>query len=258
VVLEARRERSQGTARRGGETEDRLLAAAGARVTEARERAQEREELRVELAPSGLPAGKEVLRAEGVAWRPPGADRPLLEDVTLRLRGPERVAVTGPNGCGKSSLLRILGGRVTPDRGRVVVGVPPERVAWLDQTAALLDRGRSVLQAVRGSHPDMGPQEARHVLARFLFAGDAAAAPVETLSGGERMRAALACVLGGRRAPALLLLDEPTNHLDLDARETVEEVVAGFDGALVVVSHDPAFLEGVGVERIVALGPESG
>ena len=92
-------------------------------------------------------------------------------------------------------------------------------------------------------------------MARFLFRNTAAQRRVVTLSGGERLRAALACVLGGSSPPQLLLLDEPTNHLDLDSIMAVEAALAAYDGALIVVSHDPDFIEAVGVTRRLDLRP---
>jgi ATPase subunit of ABC transporter with duplicated ATPase domains len=111
-----------------------------------------------------------------------------------------------------------------------------------------------VLENFRAFHPDMDAAAARYALARFLFSDEAAHAAVGTLSGGQRLRASLACVLGGERPPSLLVLDEPTNHLDLDALEALESALRAFDGALLVVSHDAAFLEAIGVERYVAMG----
>jgi ATPase subunit of ABC transporter with duplicated ATPase domains len=90
---------------------------------------------------------------------------------------------------------------------------------------------------------------ARYALARFLFSDEAALQRVGTLSGGQRLRASLACVLGGERTPSLLVLDEPTNHLDLDALEALESALRAYDGALLVVSHDTDFLEAIGVGR---------
>lgn len=95
--------------------------------------------------------------------------------------------------------------------------------------------------------------DAQAALARFLFRNTAAHQVVGSLSGGERLRAALACVLSGAEPPQLLILDEPTNHLDLPSIEAVEQALAGYDGALLVVSHDPDFLEAVGVERQIVL-----
>ncbi|HEX8395280.1 MAG TPA: ATP-binding cassette domain-containing protein, partial [Longimicrobium sp.] len=96
---------------------------------------------------------------------------------------------------------------------------------------------------------------ARHALARFLFEGEAVHQAAGSLSGGQRLRAALACALNGWQPPRLLLLDEPTNHLDLDSLEALEEVLRGYDGALLVVSHDAEFLERIGIERRVKLTP---
>jgi ATPase subunit of ABC transporter with duplicated ATPase domains len=117
-----------------------------------------------------------------------------------------------------------------------------------------LDRTRSVLDGFRALHPRMDATAARYALARFLFSDAAALRPVGALSGGERLRASLACVLGGERPPSLLVLDEPTNHLDLDAMEALESALRVYDGAVLVVSHDAAFLEALGVERRLALG----
>jgi ATPase subunit of ABC transporter with duplicated ATPase domains len=99
----------------------------------------------------------------------------------------------------------------------------------------------------------MDATSVRYALARFLFSDEAALQTVGTLSGGQRLRASLACVLGGERTPWLLVLDEPTNHLDLDAIDALETALREYDGALLVVSHDAAFLEAIRVERDVAL-----
>jgi ATPase subunit of ABC transporter with duplicated ATPase domains len=111
-----------------------------------------------------------------------------------------------------------------------------------------------VLENFRAFHPTMDPSAVRYALARFLFSDEAALQTVGTLSGGERLRASLACVLCGERTPTLLVLDEPTNHLDLDAVEALEAALRAYDGALLVVSHDDSFLDAIGIERRVMLG----
>jgi ATPase subunit of ABC transporter with duplicated ATPase domains len=189
----------------------------------------------------------------------------LLSGLTFELRGPERVAVVGPNGSGKSTLLRVLAGERAPlEATRVHRGVPMEEVVYLDQQVTVLSRHGSLLAAMQHVTQRMvvqrggvAPDEAalRGALARFGFRRDLAFRSADALSGGERMRAALACVLGvpGLPAPRLLLLDEPTNHLDLDSLEALETVLQQFDGALVVASHDEAFLRNIGVSRRVLL-----
>lgn len=253
LVLNAKREQSQKSAGRRAQTLADQDERARSRVVSAQARVEETARPRMEVGPSDLPASKQVLVVDDVTYTHPGAAEPTLSGFGLEMYGPERVAVTGPNGSGKTTLLRLLAGDLTPDTGRVHLGVPPERIAYLDQTAAVLDPEATVLACFRDANPEMDEGHARHTLARFLFPGDGALAPVAQLSGGERVRAALACLLGGARSPGLLILDEPTNHLDLPSLETVEEALGAYDGALLVVSHDPDFLEGVGVDRTVSL-----
>src|SRR5262249_59272787 len=115
--------------------------------------------------------------------------------------------------------------------------------------------GRSVLENFRAFNPGLSETVCRLTLARFLFRTDAVHRPAETLSGGERLRAALACVLTGVAPPQLLLLDEPTNHLDLDSLANLEQALRQYTGALLVVSHDRTFLNNAGVTRSVDLAP---
>ncbi len=255
ILLNARREGAEGTTARLARVTRGVEEAAEERARAAKERVDEVAVPRLDVAPSGLPAGRDVLVLEDLTCAAPGSDHPLFEAVSLVVRGPERIAITGPNGSGKTTLLRTVMGEHPPLGGRVDLRLPPDRVAWLDQRAEVLTAGQTVLSCFRIRHPEWDEGEARHLLARYLFPGDAALAPVERLSGGERMRAALACLLGGVRAPELLLLDEPTNHLDLETLETVERAVAAYDGALLVVSHDEDFLEAIGVDRRIRLGP---
>ena len=174
----------------------------------------------------------------------------MLFRSSLALTGPERVEVTGPNGAGKSTLLRVMAGDLEPTSGRVD---RPVAAALLDQDAALLRPGETLLEACRRLNPGLDVNAAYAALARFLFRNAAAHKPVEALSGGERLRAALACVTGGDHPPQLLILDEPTNHLDLDSITVIEAALRDYDGALVVVSHDPDFLRAIGMDRTLAL-----
>jgi ATPase subunit of ABC transporter with duplicated ATPase domains len=176
----------------------------------------------------------------------------VLAGVSLRLTGPERIAVTGPNGAGKTTLIRLATGELAPTSGRVRRGVP---AVVLDQRAALLDDGETLLQNFRRLNPAADDNAAHAALARFLFRNVTALKPAGALSGGERLRAALACTLLAARPPQLIILDEPTNHLDLDSIAAVEAALAAYDGALLVVSHDRAFLEAIGAQRELELPP---
>jgi len=129
------------------------------------------------------------------------------------------------------------------------------RSGRLDQKAAVLHDEETRLQAFQRLNPVATVNDAQAALARFLFRNTTAHQTVGSLSGGERLRAALACVLSAPQPPQLLILDEPTNHLDLASIEAVEAALSAYDGALLVVSHDGDFLSAIGIQREIALSP---
>jgi ATPase subunit of ABC transporter with duplicated ATPase domains len=176
--------------------------------------------------------------------------RPVIEGLTFEIVGPERVAITGPNGSGKTTLLSMIAGRLAPSDGTVSVAVP---FALLDQTVSLLDPGLSIRDNFRRLNPHSDENACRAALARFMFRADAALQGTSTLSGGQMLRAGLACALGGPMPPQLLILDEPTNHLDLDSIAAIESGLRAYDGALLVVSHDVVFLDEIGISRRLEL-----
>ncbi len=203
----------------------------------------------VALRPTGLPAGRTVLQLAGVAAAYDGGE-PVLADLDVAIAGPERVAITGANGSGKSTLLKVATGALPPLRGTVRI---TPRHAMLDQQVAVLDLDQTVRQNYLRLNPQDGENACRAALARFMFRAEAAQQPVGTLSGGERLRAGLAITIGSGNPPELLILDEPTNHLDLQAVAAVEAGLRAFDGALLVVSHDRAFLDAIGITRWIEL-----
>ena len=161
------------------------------------------------------------------------------------LVGPARLHLRGANGSGKSTLLRLIAGQGTPRAGHLTRHVP---VAYLDQDVSLLEPSLPLLDAARAARPELAPDTLRVALAQAGFRGETALKPVASLSGGERLRAGLATVTAGEAAP-LLILDEPTNHLDLDALGALEGALRDWQGGLIVVSHDTAFVAAVGVTQ---------
>ncbi|WP_337187712.1 ATP-binding cassette domain-containing protein, partial [Phenylobacterium sp.] len=193
LLLDARAERAEDSGGRERRLAEKLTAAAAETLATAESRVERVRALAFELPPSGLPAGRSVLAFEeaGFAW-PGAAARP--SGLSFRLDGPERVAIVGPNGAGKTTALRLAAGELEPTAGQVRRGV---RAAFLDQQTALLGDDVTLVAAFRRLNPALGENAARAALARFLFRNTAADKPVAALSGGERLRAALACVLRG-------------------------------------------------------------
>jgi ATPase subunit of ABC transporter with duplicated ATPase domains len=249
ILLNAMANRAQETGASQARLAGRMQAQASAAVSEARAELEVIAPVTVTLQPTDLPAGKLVVEASGLTG---GYDEaaPVIRDLSFSLYGPRRVAITGPNGSGKSTLLRLLTGALAPISGSVRLGVP---VAMLDQTVSLLDREASVLEAYRAINPDEDINACRRALARLKFRADDALKPVSALSGGEILRAGLAATIGSTNPPGLFILDEPTNHLDLDAIAAVEAGLNAYDGALIVVSHDRAFLDTIGITEEIAL-----
>ena len=249
LLLNARAERAENTGERQSRLADRLRAEAEQDLADAAARIERVRRLAFDLPRCGLPVGKLALAFEDVAFAWPDGT-PVLADFSLRLVGPERVAVTGPNGSGKTTLIRLATGDLAPGAGRVRRGVS---AALLDQRASLLRDDETLLQNFRRLNPAADDNAAHAALARFVFRNVTALKPAGALSGGERLRADLACALMAAAPPQLIILDEPTNHLDLDSIAAVEAALAAYDGALLVVSHDRDFLAAIGVEREVLL-----
>jgi ATPase subunit of ABC transporter with duplicated ATPase domains len=195
---------------------------------------------------------KRMIELIEINYRFPGARGMLWpEPLSLEIFGAERVWLKGANGSGKSTLIDLICGRRQPSTGIVRLGT--ERIGLLDQRAGLLDDSLTVLENIRRYAPSRPEHELRTLLGRFLFIHDDALKPASVLSGGERMRAALACLLGGDQSPEIVIADEPTNNLDLPSIEELVSAMSDYRGALIVVSHDITFLAEIGIERAVEL-----
>ncbi|PRY63516.1 ATPase subunit of ABC transporter with duplicated ATPase domains [Vreelandella songnenensis] len=160
--------------------------------------------------------------------------------IDLMVRGQQRIGVVGPNGCGKSTLLRVLAGQMAPLTGNCQV--TPE-YAYLDQRLESLNPQQSVFEQLREANRTTTEGELRMRLAQLGLDAQKITTPSGVLSGGERLKGALACLLYADTPPHLLLLDEPNNHLDLPSNQALETMLRSYSGALLVVSHDDTFLE---------------
>ncbi|MDX1892618.1 ABC-F family ATP-binding cassette domain-containing protein [Mycolicibacterium sp. 050158] len=242
---------AQESAARADDVHAKRIEEARVRLEGAERAVRDDDVLALDLPGTEVPAGRTVLAARGVRIRVGGRELFAHDGIDLDVRGPERIALTGPNGAGKSTLLRILSGDLLQSHGEVHRA--DGRIAYLSQRLDLLDPQRSVTQNLAAFAPSLGHTRHRHLLARFLFRGDQLDLPVAALSGGERLRATLVCILHAEPAPQLLLLDEPTNNLDLVSVGQLESALNAYRGAFVVVSHDERFLETIGIDRRLRL-----
>ena len=243
--------------RRAQESAGRVDGVNAARVDDARARLGDAERalrddpsIALDLPDTEVPAGRNMFVGNGLRITKGG--RALFGDgIDISIRGPERIAVTGPNGAGKTTLLRLISGELEPEDGSIQRA--DGRIAYLSQRLDLLDPDRTVLESLLAYAPDLSETRRMHLLAQFLFQGNRIHLPIAALSGGERLRATLACVLFAEPAPQLLLLDEPTNNLDLVSVGQLESALNAYRGAFVVVSHDARFLDNIRPDRTVAL-----
>ena len=179
-------------------------------------------------------------------------EKHLFGPLDLHVRAGDRIALIGPNGVGKSTLIKLITGDVPADSGTIRYGANVD-IGYYDQHQSSLHPDKTVLDEVWDRFPQMEQSDVRGALGMFLFSGDDVFKPIKTLSGGEKGRVALTALM--LRKDNLLLLDEPTNHLDMDSREVLEDALSGFGGTIITVSHDRYFINRV-ADRVIEMRPD--
>jgi ATP-binding cassette subfamily F protein uup len=201
---------------------------------------------------AGEISGKLVVDMRQVTFR--YGERPVIADLSTRILRGDRVGIIGPNGCGKSTLLKLILGDIAPTSGQVVTGTRL-KIAYFDQHRRLLDPAKTVRENLSDSDRVTVKGRSRHVvgyLKDFLFPPQRIDSPVNALSGGERNRLLLAKIF--TRPANVMVLDEPTNDLDVDTLELLEDLLADYEGTLLLVSHDRTFLDNVVTSTLVFEG----
>ncbi len=179
-------------------------------------------------------------------------NKPLIANISFLIRRYERVLFLGPNGCGKSTLMKLINSMLVPDKGKLTLGYNI-KIGYYDQENRGLSQNKTVFEELRDEYPEKGDLELRSALALFLFSADDIVRPISTLSGGERARLTLAKLI--LKKVNLLIMDEPTNHLDIGSCEALEQALLAFEGTIIAVSHDRYFVNQLAT-RIIEIAPE--
>lgn len=196
-------------------------------------------------------SGKDVMQVEDLAYQFPESDEPLFKNISFELQRGEMVALIGPNGVGKSTLLKALINQIQPTKGSIRLG-SHVKLGYYDQEHQLLNPNNTILDEVWNTFPHFDEVKIRTVLGNFLFSGEDVLKKVSALSGGEKARVSLSKLM--LLQANLLILDEPTNHLDIFSREVLEAALMDYEGTVLFISHDRYFLNKMS-ERIVELSP---
>ncbi|MBV1878250.1 MAG: ATP-binding cassette domain-containing protein [Pseudomonadales bacterium] len=243
LILDRQQARSEKTQSRLVQLHDGRVTTAQALLKDARQQLENIDPLAIVVA---APASVRNPLAQLRQIVLPYVDKTL----SLQINNHDRLAINGSNGSGKSTLMQLLAGHIRPRHGQLKL-TPACRL--MDQHLSLLNKHQSALDNFHALAPGWREDQYRTRLAQFRLRGKQAIRPLSQLSGGEQLKVALACLFCGPVAPALLLLDEPDNHLDIESKELLQQALANYTGALVLVSHDDTFIAAVGVAQTINL-----
>ena len=249
------RGRSEKTKSKMCTQEDKIITETQEKLKNIQEQIEVSEDLKADLKSTFVPNGKMVLDINNLSFSyskiNQKTNQNIFTDFSFNITGHDRIAIIGPNGCGKSTLIKLIRNQITPFSGQINIGV--KNIAYLDQEISFLDKNLSLVDNYLKLNPNTQAIDAYAALAKFKFRNIAAEKLVKHLSGGERMRAGLAISLLCPTPPQLIILDEPTNHLDLKSICAIEQALSAYQGAILAVSHDEVFLENIGVDQKVSL-----
>jgi ATPase subunit of ABC transporter with duplicated ATPase domains len=250
IEIKSKQGRSERSLTRINNQANRQLDQLNKELTEAKQQIHHEKTLTFSLDKTKVPSNKQILTIENLSFSYE-KQRPLIKNFSLAISGPARIALNGNNGSGKSTLIKLVLQELQPQQGNIILH--SKQVAYLDQFCSSLDSNLSVLENFQAFNPEQTITECYQNLAHFKFRNKAALAKVKQLSGGERLRALLACTLMASKPPQLLILDEPTNHLDISSVAYLETVLQEYQGATLIVSHDHAFLERINIDSAITL-----
>lgn len=240
---------AQKTTARLKDIQEKRLEKAGSDVDSSQENLREKYSIQIDVEKTKIPQFKEMIICKNLNYQYEGSNHTVWENnLNIEILGNKRIAIIGDNGSGKTTFINLIMNKLSPSSGEIKIG--SNKIACLDQKCSLLNEKFSILENMKNfAPPDMKEHEVRIRAGRFLFYGDEVFKLVSELSGGERLRVALACLLAINNAPDIFILDEPTNNLDLDSIEILASSINNYSGTLIVISHDDDFLNEIKIEE---------
>jgi ATPase subunit of ABC transporter with duplicated ATPase domains len=264
ILMNAKGSEAENTAARLKDRHSQIIGDAQSRIQSLSSQLQQRAELKVDIEDARLHEGKMLIKAEGIIFSYPGCGSLWREPLDLEVRSGDRIQILGDNGSGKTTLLRLLLGELEPTGGSIIRA--DFTYNYMDQEYAEVRKPVSVLELAQSYNPSgqesslsagkgqhLADHEIKVRLNRALFPQESWDKSCLSLSGGERMRLYLCCMLINNQIPDIFVLDEPTNNLDLSSLSILTETIANYHGTLLVISHDKAFTDAIRITRQIDL-----